>query len=94
LGRGDASQFAYGHFFATLNIANAYRYARNTYRSEFILAVAESLKLLNHLGHPLPQRLEIDYPRVAEAIHSPSPPVVLELTGIRRERLMTAQGES
>jgi hypothetical protein len=87
------SYFTYGHFFATLNKANAYRYAVcNPYRSEFIQVLAETLKLLASLGDALAQSVAYDYPEIANAIENPSPPVVLELMGIARERLLTAQG--
>jgi hypothetical protein len=90
----DSSYFTYSHFYATLNIANAYRYAiPNPYRSEFILALAESLKILRDLGDPLALSLSNDFPEIAGFIENPSPPVVLELRGISRDRLSTAQGE-
>jgi len=90
----DYRHFKYGHFFATLNIANAYRYALNPYRSEFLRAIAESIELLRDLGDPLPDTLPSKYPRIASAIESPSPPVVLELRGITAEKLLTAEGDS
>ena len=89
---GGPSHFQYGHFFATLNIGNAYRYALNPYRSEFIRAIAESIRLLRHLGDPLPEVLSDKYPKISHAIENPSPPVVLELQGIPVERLLTAKG--
>src|SRR5665213_1584426 len=89
---GGQSHFEYGHFFATLNIANAYRYALNPYRSEFAQAIAESIKLLRHLRDPLPETVANKYPEIARAIENPSPPVVLELQGISAERLLTAKG--
>jgi hypothetical protein len=90
---GERSHFEYGHFCATLNIANAYRYTvGNPYRSEFIRVLAESLKLLEDLCDQIPQKLTREYPAVASAIESPSPPVVLELTGIARERLLNGKG--
>jgi hypothetical protein len=88
----DQSHFQYGHFFATLNIANAYRYAMNPYRSEFIQALAESLKVLNHIGDPLPKTVATQYPEVARAIENPSSPVVLELRGISQGRLFGEKG--
>ena len=89
----DRSHFAYGHFFATLNIANAFRYAiGNPYRSEFVRVLAKSLEVLTHLGDPLPSNLATRYPEVAHLIESPSPPVVLELRGIARERLRDERG--
>ena len=88
----DSSLIEYGHFFATLNIANAYRYSRNPYRSEFILALAESLKFLDHLGHSLPQSVATRFPEVARLIDFPSSPVVLELSGICSERLSSERG--
>jgi hypothetical protein len=52
----NQSLVEYGHFFVTLNIGNAYRYAiGNPYRSEFIRVLAESLKVLNNVGHELPR---------------------------------------
>src|SRR6185437_6104746 len=90
---GDGqSHFEYGYFFATLNIGNAYRYALNPYRSEFVRAIAESTKLLRHLRDPLPEMLPTKYPEIARATENPSPPVVLELRGISAERLLTADG--
>jgi hypothetical protein len=88
----DESHFQYGHFFATLNIANAYRYAMTPFRSEFIQVLAESLKVLNHIGDPLPRTVATRYPEVARAIEYPSSPVVLELRGISRERLLGEKG--
>lgn len=88
------SYFEYGHFCATLNIANAYRYAINPYRSEFIQALAEALKVLDHIGGSFSQTLANDYPKIAHAIKNPSPPVVLELGGISRERLLNRRGGS
>ncbi len=92
--RKDQSLFEYGHFFATLNLTNAYRYAiANPYRSEFLQAIAESLRLLEHLGgHPLPNSVADRFPHVSRAIAIRSSPVVLELTGIARERLLTEKG--
>ena len=88
----DSSLLEYGHFFATLNIANAYRYAiGNPYRS-FILAIKQSLKVLDHLGHLLPRSVTTHYPEVARLLENPSPPVVLELRGISRERLLSEKG--
>jgi hypothetical protein len=87
------SHYDYGHFFVTLNIANAYRYTiGNPYRSEFIQALAESLKVLAQIGDPLPMTVETEHPQVAHLINDPSPPVVLEMTGISRERLLNAKG--
>jgi hypothetical protein len=89
----ERSHFAYGHFFVTLNIGNAYRYTiGNPYRSEFILALAESLKVLDHVGHPLPHRVATCFPEIHRIIKNPSSPVVLELRGICRERLLTEKG--
>jgi hypothetical protein len=90
----DESHFQYGHFFATLNIANAYRYAMSPYRSEFIQVLAESLKVLSHIGDPLPHTVASRYPEVAYAIENPSSPVVLELCGISRDRLLGEKGSS
>src|ERR1700731_4251926 len=58
----------------------------NPYRSEFIQALAESLKVLNHIGDPLPRTVATQYPKVVRAIEYPSSPVVLELRGISLER--------
>ena len=89
----DQSHFEYGHFFATLNIANAYRYViRNPYGSEFIQALAESLNVLRAKGDALPLKVPKEYPEVARLIENPSPPVVIELKGVSRDRLMTAKG--
>jgi hypothetical protein len=89
----DASLLEYGHFFATLNIANAYRYAiANPYRPEFIQAIGESLKVLEHLDHSLPGLVTTHYPEVTRLLQNPSPPVVLELSGISRERLLSEKG--
>jgi hypothetical protein len=52
---GGQSHFEYGHFFATLNMGNAYRYALNPYRSEFLQAIAESMKLLRLWGIRCPK---------------------------------------
>jgi hypothetical protein len=94
-GASEHSHFAYGHFFVTLNLANAYRYTLgNPYRSEFILALAESLKVLKHIGHTLPNAVESRFPEVYRAINEPSCPVVLELRGISRDRLLTPDGRS
>jgi len=88
------SHYSYGQFFATLNIANAYRYAiGNPYRSEFIRLIAECLKLLKHLGDSLPQTVASRFPHIQRAISEPSSPVVLELRGIARTRLLTAKGD-
>lgn len=70
-----------------------YRYAiGNPYRSEFILAIKQSLKVLDHLGHLLPRSVTTHYPEVARLLENPSPPVVLELRGISRERLLSEKG--
>ena len=87
--------FGYGHFYVTLNIGNAYRYAiGNPYRSEFLLAIAMSLKVLEHEGHPLPHEIETRYPEVHKAITIASPPAVLEVRGISRDRLLTENGDT
>ena len=87
--------FGYGHFYATLNVGNAYRYAiGNPYRSEFLLAIAESLKVLEHEGHPLPHEIAARYPAIHDAITTPSPPVVIEVCGISRNRLLTENGDT
>jgi hypothetical protein len=89
------SVWEFGHFFVTANIANAYRYAiGNPYRSEFIRALAESLMVLNAVGHSLPLTVADRFPRVAHAINNPSSPVVLKLRGICRERLKTERGDN
>jgi hypothetical protein len=89
----DKSLIEYGHFFATLNIGNAYRYAiDNPYRSEFILALAESLKILESAGHPLPKSVASRFPEVDRLIRAPSSPLVLELRGISHDRLRTEDG--
>jgi hypothetical protein len=64
----------------------------NPYRSEFVQALAESLKVLNHIGDPLPRTVATRYPEVAHAIENPSSPVVLELREISRERLLGEKG--
>jgi hypothetical protein len=90
----DRSVFAYGYFFVTLNIANAYRYTiSNPYRSEFICALAESLKVLQHIGHPLAGSVPASFPEIDRAIKNPSSPVVLELRGVSRDRLLTERGD-
>jgi hypothetical protein len=93
-GNNDRSHFKYGHFFVTLNIANAYRYAiANPYRSEFMFALAESLNVLKAKGDSLVSKVPVEFPEVARAIENPPPPVVLELKGIARGRLTTAKGD-
>ena len=85
--------YDYGRFFATLHIANAYRYTiRNPYGSKFIQALAESLKVLTHIGHPLPPMVATRFPGVHRRINNPHLPVVIELRGISRERLLTEGG--
>jgi hypothetical protein len=88
------THFEYGHFYATLNIGNAYRYALSPYRSEFMLAIAEGMKLLQHLGDSLPEALPDKYPKIARAIMNPSTPVVIELRQISSTRLQTDNGNS
>jgi hypothetical protein len=91
----ESSHFEYGHFYATLNIANAYRYSiGNPYRSEFIRSLAEALKVLDHLGDSLPPKVGTRFPLVADAIKNPSPPVVLELRGIVQDRLISEKGSA
>src|SRR4051812_16248347 len=49
--REEGHQLVYGHFFTTLNIATAYRYAiGNPLRSEFLLVISDGLKLLARMG--------------------------------------------
>jgi hypothetical protein len=64
----------------------------NPNRSGFLQALAESLKVLNHIGDPLPRTVATRYPEVARSIESPSSPVVLELRGISRGRLLSERG--
>jgi hypothetical protein len=91
---GNPSLVEYGHFFVTLNIGNAYNYAiGNPYRSEFILALAESLKVLENVGHELPRTVATRFPEIDRMIKDPSSPVVLELRGISRNRLLTERGD-
>jgi hypothetical protein len=86
------SYYTYGHFCATLNLANAYRYVRNPYRSEFIQVLAEALKLLGHVGDPFAQSVHERFPEVALAIESTDLPVVIELSGIPQGRLLNRAG--
>jgi hypothetical protein len=89
----DWALFVYGHFCATLNIANAYRYTiRNPFRSEFVLALADGLRVIQLLGEQLPETVSTRYPEVDRLIKNPSPPVVLELRGITQERLQQDNG--
>jgi hypothetical protein len=91
----DGTLVEYGHFFTTLNIANAYRYAIcNPYRSEFIRVLAESLRVLDDVGHELPRTMVKRFPEIDRMIKNPSPPVVLELRGISRNRLLTERGDA
>jgi hypothetical protein len=82
--REEGQLFVYGHFFAALNIANAYRYAiRNPLRSEFLLMISTGLKLLARIGNAsTANELESRYPAVLQLIKNSPPPVVIELTGI------------
>jgi hypothetical protein len=85
----------YGQLFGSLNIAVAYRHIlENPYRSEFIRVLAETLKILAHLGDPLPNLIATQYPDVARLIEHPSAPVVLELCGITQNRLLRENGAS
>jgi hypothetical protein len=88
----EGSHHQYGHFFVTLDLVPAYRYAMTPFRSEFILALAESLKMLTYLGDPLPQTVATCFPEVARLIETPSPPMVLELKGISEERILNEKG--
>ena len=89
--REEGHLFVYGHFFATLNIANAYRYAiRNPFRSEFLLVISTGLKLLARIGNA--NELESRYPAVLQLINNPPSPVVIELTGIDELRLANETG--
>ena len=92
--REDGHLFVYGHFFATLNIANAYRYAvRNSFRSEFLSVIYVGLKLLERRGATSTAKtLERRYPTVLRLINEPPPPVVIELTGIDELRLANETG--
>ena len=90
----NQSLVEYGHFFVTLNIGNAYSYAiGNPYRSEFILVLAESLKVLANVHHELPRTVASRFPEIDRMIKDPSSPVVLELRGISRNRLLTERGD-
>jgi hypothetical protein len=64
----------------------------NPYRSEFIFALAESLKVLHNVGHELPRTVATRFPEIDRMIRHPSSPVVLELRGISRNRLLTERG--
>lgn len=90
----EQSLIEYGHFFTTLNIGNAYRYALNPYRSEFIQVLAEGLKVLNRVGHELPKAVVNRFPDIDQMIRKPSSPVVLELRGVSKDRLLTEQGSA
>lgn len=92
--REEGHLFVYGHFFATLNVANAYRYAiRNPLRSEFLLVISTGLKLLARIGNAsTANELESHYPAVLQLINNPPPPVVIELTGIDELRLANETG--
>jgi len=93
--RDRQGQYAYGHFFATLNIGNAYRYAvGNPLRSEYLLTISDSLKILRGFEDPLVDEVPSRYPEVVRAIESSSPAVVLELTNIDEGRLTLATGGS
>lgn len=88
-----SSLFGYGHFAVTLNPAIAYRYTiRNPYRSEFVRALAGGLKILTRVGHPFSAQVPNLFPDAYRAIAFPSPPVVLELHRITRDRLLKEDG--
>ena len=87
------TRFDYTNCYATLNMANAYRYIiGNPYRSELLRALGESLKVLHNLEDPLPKALSEKYPRLERALSDSSGPVALELKGIRYKRLTVDDG--
>jgi hypothetical protein len=92
--REDGHRFVYGHFFATLNIGHAYRYAvRNPVRSEFLHAISAGLKLLERNNASLSATTIANrHPAILQLIAAPPPPVVIELTGIDEERLSNEDG--
>jgi hypothetical protein len=94
--REEGHLFIYGPFYATLNIGCAYRYAvRNPYRSELLHAIADGLQFLERCGATVQkQELERRYPRILELVKRPSPPVVLELGGIKESRLSNQNGSA
>lgn len=88
-----SKMFQYGHVFVTLNISNAYRYALgNPYRLEFIRAIAESLKVLQHIDELLAYHISRDFPEVIRLIEKADQAVVLEIKGISRCRLQSETG--
>ena len=81
----NQSLIEYGHFFATLNVRNAYRYILgNPYRSEFIHALAWSLKVLDNVDHELPHTVATRFPEIDRMIKNPSSPSSLNYGGWRR----------
>jgi hypothetical protein len=86
---GDESHYQYGGLFATTRMSIAYSYTiGNPYRSEFIQGLAEALKLLEYIGEPIAKTISGRYPEIDLAIKRRSPPVVLELSGLSRQRLL------
>lgn len=90
----DGHLFVYGHFFATLNIGDAYKYAVcNPFRSEFLWSISVGLKFLARCdAAPTVRELEGRYPEIMELINWPPAPVVVELKGIEKSRLSNEDG--
>lgn len=88
----DVHDYNYDHFCVTLAQAIAYRYTMgNPYRSEFIHAIGDGLRVLDAFGCSLRQTVQNRYPEVHQALTDPSPPVVLEMRGFGRDRLLTGE---
>src|SRR5579872_7290531 len=89
----EGHSFVYGHFFATLNIAHAYRYALSPHRSEFLSAISVGVRILERRGAAsTAQKLGNEYPDIFKLISKPPPPVVLELTNVDDARLTNENG--
>ena len=93
-GKEERPMFQYGDFYVTLDLGRAYGYAgRNPIRSESLLALSHGLKFLEYEGATSTvSKLRDLYPGVMELIDKPTPPVVLELTGIVQSRLSNEDG--
>ena len=89
----DRSTFAYGIFYVSTNLMAACRYVlRSITGSELLLMIAEAIKVLRWLSHPLGDQWSKLYPELAAVYEKPKHPIILVLTNVEEKRLFDENG--
>jgi len=93
--KSEGTQYCYGQFYVTTSRRKAARYARrNRSGSEILSVIEDGLKVIDQFDRMLGDRLRTSYPELIRRLSLPPHPIVLELSGIRADRLTDDTGEA